>query len=67
VHATGLAPTGSLNSAGQANPGNNFRYDATLAGYIYNLQTTRLISGTYQVTFTAGSDPLTHTAPFTVR
>ena len=58
VHATGLSKVDSLASAlvddsGSANsPDNNFRYDASLAGYIFNLSTKGLSSGTWKVTFT---------------
>jgi hypothetical protein len=75
VTATGLAETstsapGVLDSTGGANPDNNFRFDPTLGpsgGYIYNLSTTGLTTGTYAVTLTASGDPLTHTVFFEVR
>jgi hypothetical protein len=40
--------------AGNANPDFDFRYDAALAGYIFNLKTTGLGTGTYQLCFTVG-------------
>jgi hypothetical protein len=57
VNATGLVqkdgqPDGVLTDPGNANADNNFRYDATLQGYIYNLKTTGLASGTWCLTFT---------------
>jgi MBG domain (YGX type)/Bacterial Ig-like domain (group 3)/Galactose oxidase, central domain len=64
VNATGLYQnssfTGSVEDAGNANPDNNFRYDSTLGpsgGYIFNLSTRGLNTGTYRLTFTAGTAP----------
>ncbi len=52
--------------AGNANADFNFRYDASLAGYIFNLKTTGLTTGTYHLKFTV--DGLgDYTAPFAVR
>jgi hypothetical protein len=61
---------GLLEDAGNANPDNNFRYDATLGstgGYIFNLSTRGLASGTYRLSFTAGSDPAIHAVEFQVK
>jgi hypothetical protein len=46
-------------AAGNANPDQDFRYAADLGGYIYNLKTTGLTTGTWVVTFTVGgvADP----------
>jgi len=75
VTATGLtkisanAP-GDLMAAGNANPDNNFRFDATLAtggGYIYNLKTAGLGTGTYALSFTVANDPMQHAVQFQVR
>jgi hypothetical protein len=69
----GLASTttyGDVMDAGNANPDNNFRFDLTLGGtggYIYNLKTTGLTTGTYNLYFTAGSDPTLHAAQFQVK
>ncbi len=75
VHATGVVPlsaqpTGDLVDAGNANPDNDFRFDLTLGptgGYIYNLATTPLATGIWQVNFTAGNDPIPHGVQFQVR
>jgi hypothetical protein len=40
----------SLQDAGGANPGNLFRYDAALGGYVFNLSTKGLTAGTYALT-----------------
>ncbi|MBI2871669.1 MAG: PxKF domain-containing protein [Chloroflexi bacterium] len=53
--------------SGKANPESNFRYDATLGGYIYNLSTKGLTSGTYQVDLTVSGDPVGHTVQFVVK
>jgi hypothetical protein len=45
-------PEGTVTDAGNANADSNFRYDATLQGYIYNLKTTGLTPGTWCLTFT---------------
>ncbi len=61
--------SGTPDSPGNANPDNDFRFDATLGstgGYIFNLSTGGLASGTYGLQFTAGSDPVTHSVNFAV-
>jgi hypothetical protein len=53
-----------------ANPDNDFRYDATLGGsggYVYNLSTRSLSIGTWVLSITAAGDPTTHTVQFDVR
>jgi hypothetical protein len=60
IHATGLAKldnsaSGMVQDSGNANPGDDFRYDATLGGtggYIFNKSTKGLTSGTWKLTFT---------------
>jgi hypothetical protein len=53
--------------SGDANPDSNFRYDATLGGYIFNLSTRGLSAGTYAVIFTIDGDPTTHSVQFGVK
>lgn len=75
VTATGLSlvsPTasGTLEDPGNSNPDNNFRFDTTLGtsgGYVYNLSTKGLTTGSYAVNFFAGSDPTQHRLNFQVR
>jgi hypothetical protein len=53
----------TVDDAGNANPDSNFRFDPTLGpagGYIFNLQTTGLSTGTYVLTFTVSGDPTPH-------
>jgi uncharacterized repeat protein (TIGR01451 family) len=62
--------TDTIEDAGNSNPDNNFRFDPTLGatgGYIFNLKTTGLGTGTYNLGFTAGSDPTVHTVSFQVK
>jgi hypothetical protein len=49
---------------GNANPGNVFR--DTGYGYLYNLDTTGLASGTYTVLVQVGNDPVLHPISFVV-
>ena len=42
--------------SGHANPDGNFRYDATLGGYIFNLSTKGLTPGTWVLSFSVGGD-----------
>jgi microsomal dipeptidase-like Zn-dependent dipeptidase len=58
---------GPLDDAGNANPDSEFRYDASLGGYIFNLKTTGMSTGTYEMTFTASGDPIPHQVRFQVR
>jgi hypothetical protein len=70
VNLTSTNAPGALEDAGNANPDFDFRYDASLGGtggYIYNLKTTGLGTGTYAVTFSVAGDPTTHTVQFQVR
>lgn len=75
LHVSNLVQTSTNASlvvvdAGNANPDNDFRFDPTLGptgGYIFNLKTTGLSTGTYELVFTAGSDPTTHIVYFQVR
>ena len=74
VHATSLTGvsgfSGDVEPAGDSNPDNDFRFDATLGttgGYIFNLSTSGLATGTYNLQFTAGSDPTVHSVNFGVK
>ena len=71
VHASGITnvsgSVGPVESPGSANPDNNFRFDSTQGpsgGYIFNLSTTGLATGTYSLQFTAGNDPTSHSVNF---
>jgi len=75
VHGLSLAQASTnasevLQGSGNANPDNDFRFDSTLGptgGYIFNLSTKGLTTGSYLLTFTAGTDPSSHTLVFQVR
>lgn len=66
VRLSDFAP-GEVEDAGQANPDDNFRYDAGVGGYIFNLQTKGLMTGTYVLVLKAGADPLTHGVQFQIK
>jgi hypothetical protein len=62
--------SGAVEDSGNANPDNNFRFDATLGstgGYIFNLKTTGLSTGTYAVNFTVTGDSFVYGANFQVK
>lgn len=56
---------GDVITAGSANEDNNFRFDNGF--YVLNLKTTGLSTGTYNLYFTAGDDPVTHSVQFQVK
>ena len=61
---------GTLADAGNANPDNDFHYDAALGGtggYIFNLSTQGLGRGTYRLRFTVGDDPAVYAVEFQVK
>ncbi|MBN9521332.1 right-handed parallel beta-helix repeat-containing protein [bacterium] len=60
ANADGSRTVVHLEDTGNANPGNLFRYDAGLGGYIFNLSTKGLSAGTYDFTWTAEGDPTEH-------
>jgi hypothetical protein len=49
--------SGLVEDSGNANPDDNFRYDPTLPGYIFNLSTKPLGSGTWRLSFRTSNDP----------
>jgi hypothetical protein len=60
VTATSVAlisgASGTLEDSGNANPDDNFRYDPTLPGYIFNLSTKALSSGSWHLYFRTSKD-----------
>jgi probable HAF family extracellular repeat protein len=59
-----------VQASGNANPDGDFRFDPTLGptgGYIFNLSTKGLTTGTYSLNFKAGGDPATYIAPFQLK
>src|SRR4029077_9498874 len=72
VHAVSVARLSSqsstaLQDAGNANPDFDFRYDASLGGYIFNLQTTGYNTGSYLLNFEAGGGSTVYSGGFQVR
>ncbi len=58
---------GTPEDAGNSNPDLNFRYDASLGGYIFNLQTTGYAAGTYELHFVVAGDTTDHVVQFRIR
>jgi len=58
-----------VEDAGNANPDDNFRFTNFDGGggYIYNLKTTGLTTGTYVLIFSVAGDPITHSTQFKIR
>ena len=56
--APGVAPTGAFTFEPRGPNG---------PSYLLNVRTLRFPPGTYTLSFTAGADPTTHTAPFVVK
>ena len=72
VHAVSVVQTGSqastmLEDAGNANPDFDFRYDASLGGYVFNLQTKGYATGTYRLNFIAANGAVIYSVQFQVR
>ena len=63
----GSSVNGVVEDAGNANPDNNFRFDAASQTYIFNLSTAGLSTGTWTVNFTVAGDPVVHTAAFQIK
>ena len=57
----------NFGDSGNANPDFDFRYDASLGGYIFNLQTTGFGTGSYLLNFVAGNSPTVYSVGFQVR
>ena len=60
-----------VQDSGNANPDNDFRFDASLGtgtgGYIFNLNTTGLATGTYKLNFNVSGDSFIYSALFRVK
>lgn len=72
VHAVSVVQTGSeasplIDDSGNANPDLDFRYDATLGGYIFNLKTTGYGTGSYVLNFIAGASSTVYSVSFQIR
>ena len=62
--------SGPVQDSGNANSDNDFRFDSGLGstgGYIFNLKTTGLSTGTYNLNFTVTGDSFVYAAPFQVK
>ncbi len=56
----------ALEDAGNSNPGDLFRYDAALGGYIFNLSTKDLAADSYTFYWAAEDDPTEHWLSFSL-
>ena len=59
-----------VQDSGNANPGNNFRFDSTLGssgGYIFNLSTKGLAGGAFKLNFTVTGDSFVYSVPFQIK
>jgi|GEM_PF-1831257 len=72
LHAVSVVQTASqaspfIEDAGNSNPDFDFRYDASLGGYIFNLKTTGYGTGSYLLKFVAGGSSTVYAVGFQVR
>lgn len=72
VHAVSVIQISSqastvLDNAGNLNPDFDFRYDAGLGGYIFNLKTRGFGTGGYLLNFIAGNSPTVYSVGFQIR
>jgi hypothetical protein len=59
-----------VQDAGNSSPDDNFRFDLTLGasgGYVFNLSSAGLTSGTYTLTFAIAGDPTSHAVSFEIK
>lgn len=66
VHAVSIDNGLPVQSPGNAQPGDDFRYEAGDASYRFNLRTTGLASGAHTLTVTVTGDPTVHTVQFLI-
>ena len=64
VHAVGVDGTTVAPAPGNSQPGQNFRFISS--SYQYNIKSSGMAVGKHSLAYTAGLDPTTHTASFTV-
>lgn len=57
----------AVQDAGHSNPDQTFRYDPSLGGYVFNLQTKGLSAGTYLLRFKAAGDSREHSVTLQIR
>jgi hypothetical protein len=64
-----IGPSGPvpLQSPGNSQPGNLFKFDPTTGTYQFNLKTTGYKKGSYIFNFTIGSDPMLQSVRFVIR
>jgi hypothetical protein len=66
LRATGVSPSGALESPGATNPDGVFAF-LNEGGYQFQLSTRGYAPGDYLLNFVANGDPTTHQAPFRLK
>jgi probable HAF family extracellular repeat protein len=68
VEQVSASTTGPADDSGHSNPDGNFRFDPALGGggYIFNLSTAGLSTGTYALRFTVGGGAIEYAAGFQI-
>jgi hypothetical protein len=66
ISLVGATSTTGADDSGNANPDSNFRYDAGLAGYIFNLSTKGLTIGVYRLNFVVAGESTVRSVGFVV-
>jgi hypothetical protein len=61
-----VGPSGTLQSPGNSQPGNLFKFDPATGTYQFNLKTTGYTKGSYTLNFTIGNDPTLHSIDFVI-
>ena len=64
VDADGSRTPATLQDVGNSNPGNLFRYDASMGEYISNLSTKDLGPGEFEFFWLGGNAPMEHKLTF---
>jgi uncharacterized membrane protein len=70
VEQVSTSAPGELADSGRSNPDGDFRYDAALGsggGYVFNLSTSGLSTGTYLLFFTVGDSAFQYSVEFQVK
>ena len=70
INQISTSASGTPVASGNANPDNNFRYDSTIdttGGYIYNLSSKGMSTGTWSLSFSVTGDPTAHSVLLEIR
>lgn len=72
LKAVSIMPTAGgstvpVNDAGRSNPNGFFRFDPTLGGYVFNLSTRGLKTGSYQLSIEGPDKPFRYAVAIQIR